>query len=283
MSKKICVLGGTGYLGKVLVERLLHESHTVMVVHREQSDVSELMKLENRNLILCNQDKNNFDFKGVDCVINCVCAYERANISMLDILEANFQYPMRMLSLAIENNVPEFISINTSLPREVNAYALSKNQFNEWGKYKSHLGEIQFTNVILENYYGLNEPETRFLPSVIKKMKLNQDILLTEGKQRRDFISIYDVINVLELVIGKEDKSVYYEIPLGTGEAPRVREVIEFIHQELLSQSQLCFGAVPLRKTEPDSVADVTALKALGYEIQYDWKKGIKLLLEEKV
>lgn len=278
-KKKICILGGTGYLGEALVKSLLETSHEVTVVHRTQSNIENLIHLSNDNLVLWNQDEEVLDFKGIDCIVNCVCAYETSHSTDMEILKANFIYPIEMLELAIKAEVPEFIGINTGLPKAFNTYSLSKHQFHEWGKYKSNSGKIQFTNVILENYYGKNEPQARFLPSVIEKMKNNQDVLLTEGKQRRDFVYIEDVVNVLRLIIDKNDKPAYYEVPLGTGAAPMVREVVQHIHKELNSESELHFGTVALRRNEPDCVADVSELEKIGYKIQYDWKRGFKELV----
>lgn len=276
MSKKnICILGGTGYLGELLVRKLLLEEYKVTVLHRDKSNIENLKSIENTNLVLRNINTEEISFKLIDCVVNLACVYDRFDATIEEIVDGNFIYPMKILTLALESNVSEFLSINTSLPDMFNMYSLSKKQFVEWGKYLAEHSNIQFTNVILENYYGENEPDNRFLPSVIRKMKCNEDVLLTEGTQRRDFIHVDDVINILVCIIKKEDKSAYYEVPVGTGDAPTVKEVIEYLCITLNSKSNLLFGAIPSRKNEPSCVADISEIKKLGYDIKYNWKSGL--------
>lgn len=72
----------------------------------------------------------------------------------------------------------------------------------------------------------------------------------------------------------------YKEIPIGTGEAPSIREIVEFVHTETQSNSQICFGAIPMRPNEPDCVADISKLKEMGFSCQYSWKTGLQKMIQ---
>ena len=134
---------------------------------------------------------------------------------------------------------------------------------------------------MLENYYGEQEPNERFISMVISKLRENQPIDLTEGNQRRDFIYVEDVVKAIAfLTTDTELWDEYIDIPLGTGEGPQIKEVIEYLKEIMGSSSQLNFGAVNKRKDEPDSIADVTYLQKRGWKPQYGWKDGLKKIIK---
>ena len=104
--------------------------------------------------------------------------------------------------------------------------------------------------------------------------------MLTEGKQRRDFIYIDDVVNNLAKILSIPTQG-RVNIPLGTGEGISIREAIIYLKEVTNSDSELVFGAIPSRKVEPDSIADTFLMKKFGLSIRYDWKNGFKHLVEE--
>jgi len=69
----------------------------------------------------------------------------------------------------------------------------------------------------------------------------------------------------------------YQEIPLGTGEAPSVREAVEHLKALTGSSSELRFGVVKKRQLEPElSVADTDILMNMGFRCKYSWKEGFE-------
>lgn len=226
--------------------------------------------------------------------------FEWGGVRVDDVVESNLIFPMRIMSLATEsyyeissnnnsyninNNVSKhlrFISIGTGLPNNFNIYTYTKKQFNRLGCFFSKEYGLEFINIELENYYGEYEPKNRFLPSVIEKLKNNEDIPLTQGEQLRDFIYVKDVVNAILLLVSKKDIPPYLDLPLGSGEAPSIKELITYIKKIMNSKSELQFGKVPLRPNEPSSCANLAMLYMLGGKIEYNWKEGIKKMLEEE-
>ncbi|MEZ9922358.1 NAD-dependent epimerase/dehydratase family protein, partial [Vibrio breoganii] len=68
---------------------------------------------------------------------------------------------------------------------------------------------------------------------------------LTQGTQRRDFVYIDDVVSaykvLIQNLINLRDQET---IPVGSGVAPTIRELVEVIHSCSNSKSELEFGAV---------------------------------------
>lgn len=111
-------------------------------------------------------------------------------------------------------------------------------------------------------------------------MKVNQDVLLTDGNQRRDIVHIEDVCQAVSLTINSQLKG-YYDIPVGTGEGHTIREIAQYLHSKLNSSSSLLFGAVPMRKNEPDSIANISLLEKLGYKVRYPWTNGLNHMCQQ--
>lgn len=102
---------------------------------------------------------------------------------------------------------------------------------------------------------------------------------MTLGTQRRDIISVEDIIKAV-ITVFHSDLHGYHEVPVGTGIAPTISEIVDFIWEETGKKSKLNKGAVPLRKNEPDCVADITKISSIGPWNPIPWKQGIKQMIE---
>lgn len=152
-----------------------------------------------------------------------------------------------------------------------------KKQFCQRGRLYAELGQIQFLDLQLEHFYGPGAPEDQFVTWVVRRLKSGEPLELTAGTQRRDFIYI-DVLRVYRIIIDKEFKDSYVEIPVGTGVAPTIREVVEYLKEITQSQSELRFGNIPQRANEPNSCCDIETLKVLGAAPSVGWKEDMAKL-----
>ena len=176
-----------------------------------------------------------------------------------------------------------FVNISTSLPPELNLYSLTKKQFSELGKFYSSLGKIQFVNVLLESFYGSDEPKTRFIQRSIRSFLSGRNVDATMGTQKRDYVSADDVIDALVFLSDAEKlKSGYDCVSLGSGVAPSIHEILEYLKEVTESRSMINFGAIPFRQNEPSAKADLTRLREIGYDKEMTfWKDGMKNMAEE--
>lgn len=276
---KVLILGATGYVGNKLVENLLIKGYTIVALVRDDSSV----RLSGVNYYYTNDYKKALiDNPDISTMINVAGVYEKSGVTMEDILEGNFTFPLKVMLNVRNSEVKKIVNVATSLPENLNLYTMSKKKLSEFGKwivdyYSNH--DMCFFNVLLENFYGEGEPENRFLSYVTKSLIEGTDIDMTTGEQKRDFIYISDVIDGLVHLIEKDDQKGYAEVDLGTGVAPSVREIVEYLHKVSCSESKINFGAVPKRKIEPDSVADIENMKKFGIFPKIGWKDGMKKLV----
>ncbi|WP_288550702.1 NAD(P)-dependent oxidoreductase [uncultured Brachyspira sp.] len=262
----IILVGATGYLGSKLLKNLLEDNNNnVLSLVRNPNNIN--------NYILINDPKlyEKINIFNPDMLIYTSCVYDNGINNYMDILKANFIFPLELMN---KIKLKTFIYIGTSINKYTNQYSLSKNQLAEYGKYYSIHNNINFINILLETFYGKNEPQNRFLSTIINKLKNNEEINLTEGNQIRDFIYIEDVINGINIII-KSNLKGYYDIPLGSGEGISIKELLEYLKTALNSKSNLNFGVIPLRKNEHSGFADITKMKELGFDIKLGIKESI--------
>lgn len=283
--KKIIVLGANGYMGEDLLSTLLISSqYQVLAVTHGPISQNWLNNIPRINLQIISTEDSNFNRKlkkfEPNIIINTACKYDRNGTDLVSVYQANLEFPLSILTLFLDQTCKEqirFININTSLDRFVNAYALSKQQFCEWGKYLANLGKIQFINIALEHFYGINDQPTKFVSFLAEKMKKDEPIDLTDGLQKRDFIFIEDVIRALKFLCERPINEAYLDIALGSGEAVRVRDFVMQLKTSMNSESVLNFNAVPKRENEPEILeADMGWWVENEFTILYPWKLGLE-------
>ena len=278
---RFLVLGGNGYLGSKIINELNKKKHRIVATKRETSDISRV-KTKNVFWIPAKVEaiKTAMLYEPFDWILNMVCNYGRSNVLYDDCIAANFQFPLEVLNLAAEFKVSNYLTIGTGLPDEFNMYTMSKNMLAKFGEFYARMHNINFFSMKLEMFYGADEPTERFIPGLIMKCRKNQEVKVTLGTQHRDIIAVQDVVRAIIFIIDAELKG-YNEIPIGTGEAPSIREIVEYVHYMTDSKSKIYFGAVPMRPNEPDCVADLTKLTKMGFTCQWPWKIGLKNMIQE--
>ena len=282
---KIIVLGSTGYLGGNIVKRLVADGHDVYCVVRQTSDLSRICHLPVKYIISSyDQIELTFKTEKIDWIINGVCTYNQNARLYEDMFQANLIFPLTVMNLAMRYGVENFVTIGTGLPDDFNVYSYTKSKLSEMGRFFSQRSEIKFYDLKLEMFYGGDfEPDSRFLRSMIGKLAANETILLTSGTQKRDLIRVEDVLEILSGIIsGKIVLEDHYNLlPVGTGENHSIREIIEFLKEQLGSSSELVFGARPDREGgEPDTLADMSWFTGRGLSLKYGYFEGLKSVAE---
>lgn len=282
---KFLILGGNGYLGSKIIKHLLNIGHSITCTKRKNSDLTKLFGFEDYITIIpasATAVETALIYQKFDWILNMVCNYGRDTVLYDNVIESNIEFPLSVLNLAVKYDIANYMTIGTGLPAKLNMYSFSKNLFSSFGEFYAEKHGINFINMRLEMFYGSDEPKDRFIPNCIIKMLHNEDIDLTFGTQKRDIVSVDDVIGAILCVLDSDLKG-FHEIAVGTGEAPSIKNILIYIKEETGSMSNLNFGSIPARIGEPDCIADITELKKIGYKCKYEWKQGLKKMIKEIV
>jgi len=285
---KLLITGATGFLGSHIVKVLLASGHDIVILKRSFSDiwrireyVGEIQSFD----VDIHPVETVFEKCGrFDCVIHTATSYGRRGESASEVFESNLAFPLRLLEAATLFNTTTFFNTTTTLHACLNHYALSKRQFEDWGKIFAGQGKIQFVNLRLEHMYGPEDDSSKFTTWVIQSCLSNVDrIELTLGEQLRDFICIDDVVDAYKLLLenNRQLGTGFLEFNLGSGKAVSIREFVETAGRLTGTNTKFVFGAQKYRVNEiMHSEADISMLAGLGWKPKYDLIAGLKKMID---
>lgn len=267
MNYDVLLTGATGFLGSFILENLINQKKKVAILKRQTSNPWRILHLMD---FVDTFDSNNIPKENFNYIINTATAYENDRTSISDLIETNVLFPTKLLTNC---NYKYFFNIDTTLPKHLNYYSLSKSQFVEYGSRFAK----PFVNIKVEHMYGPKDNKERLIPKLMKGMIDGiQNMPLTEGNQKRDFIFVTDVSDAISILINWAPKKTFFEIDLGTSDPLSIREVAEKIKQISKSKTKLGFGEIPYRKNEiMYSTSYSTFLRSLGWKPKISIAEGL--------
>lgn len=289
---KILLTGATGFLGTHLLEVFLKLNYTVLITKRRSTDLRRLLKrfgtLETWDI-----DELELIFSihpDINVIVHAATDYGRDSSNPTSTFWANEEFPMRLIELAIKKKIARFINMDTFFNSDkvsyeyLGAYILSKRHFQEWGRHYANAGLIAFVNLRLFHLYGAGDDEEKFVPNLVRRCLAGEDIDLTDGKQKRDFIHVDDVVAavcaVLEVAIERDNGYSHYDV--GTGASLSIREFVQNVKRLCGSSTKLNFGALSTRNGEfHNAYAETKALRSIGWIPRVDIETGILTVIED--
>jgi CDP-paratose synthetase len=273
---RIIILGVNGYLGINLAKYLSQKNNSIVGLVRRPFS-SEYCQVVNINHPEWKQFILNFN---PELIINTVTCYGRNGESINEILEANVTFPIKIIDSILEENKNfRIINCGSSLPKNINLYSLTKHHLNEIFIHYSHLHNIDYINLNLEGFYGI-QCHNSFINNIFQLCIRGDEIKLTLGEQYRDYIYIEDLLTAIETVIQHIHQfSGYDEIDIGTGNSIQIKKLVEKICNLTGYNKEPLYGALKYRDHElMKSCADISALSSLGWEASHNIDSGLSEL-----
>jgi len=210
-NKKILVLGGTGFLGKILIKLLLEAGAKVLLISRSitrleefhESIISQRLKIINGNVL----DKKFLEtlFNQVGTIINlCGILYERENG---DFNKVHSDLPFILGELSAKNNIQNLIHISALgvSERSESSYSRSKASGERKLLESFPKGKIVRPSLLFgkgDNFFG----------QFSEMSSLSPFLPLISGKTSFQPVFVYDVANaIICLMTDKNKKNSIYE------------------------------------------------------------------------
>lgn len=289
--KKITVLltGATGFLGSYLLEAMILQGYSVVVLMRSTSNLWRIKHLKGQYRsynIDTNPIEQAFKEQRIDCVIHTACHYGRNDDPISRVVDSNLMFGLEILEACLTFKTNTFFNTDTLLEKKLNTYTLSKKQFVEW--LEQQTDKIQVVNLKLEHTYGPNDDTTKFVPWVISQFEQNvSEIKLTKGEQKRDFIYINDVVSAYLTVLEKASGLPRFnEFDVGTGQLVTVKSFLEELKESYQAnfgaiETKLAFGSIPYREGEMMTVKiNIQGLLNLGWSPNTNLKQGLTNIIK---
>lgn len=134
---------------------------------------------------------------------------------------------------------------------------------------------IRFVWFRIFSCFGPNEKYDWLIPYVIKKFIQNEEIIVTKGNQKMDYVYIDDVIDAI--VIAIQNKKMDGIFNIGLGKSYKVKYIINKIKTIMKKKNKIIFGKKKYRKYEDIKIfADISKLKKFKWKPKISLDKGLE-------
>jgi UDP-glucose 4-epimerase len=303
-NQVILLIGGTGFIGKNLVNTLINSGHELVILVRNKGNVPKLFfnfsQIKVIEVSLNESDKiaSIMDDFSVDLVIHmasCIVAGSDKNEFDSELL--NVVLPtMKLLNMLSQKNIKIifFSSGGTiygnqsgSITEEselepINYYGFSKLLLEQYILFLFRSLKLKYVIVRPSNVYGKlqNINETQGFVEVVTEKILNNKVIEIwgSGKQTRDFIHISDVCIAINKIVSQGISNKI--INIACGKSYSLLEVIDILEKELNMKALLSFRD----SREVDAKHIRFNIKYLRSELDYEPLNiydGIKIFIKD--
>jgi len=295
---KILVTGGSGFIGRNIVKKLKNKGHYVISLDiKEKNSISD--EHIKGNILDTNLLKK--ALKDVDYVFHLAAVTSPPEFEDLfsNGYETNVLGTYNVLAISLYNNVKKVILASSSSVYGDSKTISSEDKIPETyrnfypaSKRINELTAKVFMNYGLEtvslryfNTYGIGENTKGSYASVIWKfiddiMYRRVPVIYGDGKQRRDFIYVEDTAKASILAMERGKNGEVYNV--GTGVSNDFNTIFKIIKEEMNFDKDPIYIPNPLKSYQMFTQADITkSKKDLGFEPEYDIRKGVRKILEE--
>lgn len=307
MDKKIVlVTGGCGFIGSHIVEGLVKKGHKVRILDNlSTGKVENLDSIDPKDVEVCIGDVK--DLSAVDAVVDgCEYIFHQAAIvsvpksvddpigtgrvnygGTLNVLEAARKHSVRRVvfagSAAVYGDEPTLPKKESMQPCPITPYAVDKLASEFMGQVYARNFGVEFVSLRYFNVFGSRQDPSSPYSGVIS-IFCNQmrqgftPVIYGDGLQSRDFVHVSDVVRA-NMTVMEHPKVTARTFNVGREVATTLLEIFSEINH-LTGQNLQSIHKEVRPGDIRHSLADNTALKALGWFPLIGIREGLAELLE---
>jgi CDP-paratose synthetase len=260
--KKILVCGGSGFIGRHLIDVLQNDGFDVALLsrayHHQFSHVKEFVFSE----ISESEIKSIIHSYEPDVVVFLATQYDTGDID--SIIDVNIKLPLMIMdaissldiskrNIILTGSYWSFGSVGMS-DAPLDNYAAAKMAIMKFAMTYSSYKKLHIIELVLYGTYGSNDTRGKILDNILSAVKTRKSIKLSPGEQYLDLVHINDVcdgflIAIRQLLDSVCDDGYVESYALSQNEKTSIREIIEYISYSH-DVSILELGAIKYRDRE---------------------------------
>ncbi len=269
MSKKILIIGGTGFLGYHLAKKcLLKRWKVTSVSNSKPKKIRSLSKVKYIFFDITKKNqiekklKKNYDF-----VVNLggyVNHQEKTKT-----FKSHYNGTKNLIDFFLKKKIKSFLQIGSCVEYGKNNSPQKEKDFMNIKKINSTYGHAKllatkyllkknkthkFPGNIIRLYlvYGPKQDFNRLIPLIIRGCLKNSDFPCSSGLQYRDFLYVDDAIEgILKCIQTKDLKGEI--INIGSGKPKKIKNIINLINNKI-KMGRPIFGKIKMRRDEIKSL-----------------------------
>ena len=292
---KILIFGGSGFIGKNLINKLSQKDLILIVSNKSKiKHKSKNIKIIKQDLLkpfkkeiinfqpdiiynLCWYGIPNFNFS--NCIINL-----RISINIINNLE-KFKYLKKIIFagsckeyLESSNKINEKSKLNL-----IDDFSITKNFIKSYLIYICKLHKIKYNWVSIFYVYGQYQRKASLIPYLVNSIKSRKKLKINNLYYKCDFIYIDDLIEFLNLLKKNINQSGIYNI--GYSKLYSVKDVIGIIHKIFEKEVKLDKSSLKSKMITNNKflLSDISKAKnKLGWIPKTSLNMGIKKYIENE-
>ena len=224
--KQILLSGGTGFIGRNLLDRLLSLDFKVFLIVRKIDNEGFYFEKDYSNVKLIKVEdlfENKFDFPRFDACFNLASyGVNYNNLDMTKFINSNIKYPLDLLEFCKINKTKIFINTGSCFEYgnvenskiyettpliPASLYGSSKVSGVIMSKTFAKINNIPLITLRPFGTYGKYESDYRLFPQLLNAGLTNKPLSLTKGEQIRDYLIVKDVAEAFI-------STLYFDFPL---------------------------------------------------------------------
>ncbi len=295
---RIFITGGTGFIGKHVVEELARKNHNILILSRK-SDTKLFRDFKNISFIQGDLSglylwKNQLRKFKPEFAINL--AWEGIPDYGPEMSLKNLMNGLDLITALCELGCKKIVGVGSCWEYKgytgkisedaklnvaaFNAFVAAKTSLYYFASEMTKKYDIQFIWVRPFFVYGLGQKKTSLIPYIINCSKNKKHPVINNLYGGNDFINVKDVANAIAAILEKNNftsKNLIYNI--GSGHLVRVQEILKMIYDFYNVKFQI--KKLQSKIIPGEIYADISRIKKdVGWRPSISIKKGIKEMIE---
>ena len=288
MKKKVLITGGTGFIGRNVVDELISrgwEVHSLVFppfAPEKEGLIQYEMNLMDTDAVNKFLKEHNFEnlihlawYVGPKCHVHDLnLDWTLATLNLLKNFKENGGKRFAGAGTISEYEYKYGYLLEDETPTSPKTlYGESKNSIYKIASVYCKQNGIEFKWPRIFNLYGPAEKSQRLMPSVINSCLKGEDVKVSDCLKFQDYLHVKDtacgIVDVFE-------SDIEGAVNICSGKPVQLRAIVEKIAELTKFKGKILWGAIPAAFGDEVVVGNNEKLKSIGWNQKYSLEEGLK-------
>ena len=288
MKKKVLITGGTGFIGRNVVDELISrgwEVHSLVFppfAPEKEGLIQYEMNLMDTDAVNKFLKEHNFEnlihlawYVGPKCHVHDLnLDWTLATLNLLKSFKENGGKRFAGAGTISEYEYKYGYLLEDETPTSPKTlYGESKNSIYKIASVYCKQNGIEFKWPRIFNLYGPAEKSQRLMPSVINSCLKGEDVKVSDCLKFQDYLHVKDtacgIVDVFE-------SDIEGAVNICSGKPVQLRAIVEKIAELTNFKGKILWGAIPAAFCDEVVVGNNEKLKSIGWNQKYSLEEGLK-------